>query len=333
MRALPIAISMGEPAGIGPDLILQIYAQRQTRDIPVFIVYGNVEFLRARAERLGLMINIIPSNPESAKNDFKTSLPVFDMGVDIADQPAQPDANGAQLVIDTIAKAVADCQNGLCRAVVTAPLNKAELKKVGFKHPGHTEYLADLCAEQGNIPTPIMMLAHEGLRVVPLTIHVALARVPSMITREMIVENVMIIEKDLRSRFGIPSPRIALTGLNPHAGEDGAFGLEDREEITPAIADLKDLGVDASGPFPADTAFHLPNWNRFDVVVAMYHDQALIPIKTVAFDNAVNITLGLPIIRTSPDHGTAFDLAGKGNANTTSMRAAICVAKNLSTSL
>lgn len=332
MHTVPLAISMGEPAGIGPDLILQIYTQRQTGNIPAFIVYGNVEFLRARAERLGLMINIIASSPQSAPHDFKTSLPVFDMGTGIADNPAQPDAKGAQLVIDTIAKAVMDCKAGICRAVVTAPLNKAELKKIGFKHPGHTEYLADLCADQGNVPTPIMMLAAESLRVVPLTIHVALAKVPSMIKREMIVENVTIIDRDLRVRFGISSPRIALTGLNPHAGEEGAFGLEDREEIIPAIADLKNIGVDASGPYPADTAFHLPNWNRFDVVVAMYHDQALIPIKTVAFDHAVNVTLGLPIVRTSPDHGTAFDLAGKGNANATSMRAAISLAQKMSVS-
>ena len=236
------------------------------------------------------------------------------------------------MVIDAIECAVADCLEGQSRGLVTAPINKAAVQKIGFEFPGHTEFLAHLCASEREVPTAIMMLAHESLRVVPLTIHVALAKVPKLIKQAMIVEHVQIIERDLKNRFGIQAPRIAVTGLNPHAGEEGAFGLEDIEEIIPAIRILQQQGIEAHGPFPADTAFHLPNWHSFDVVVAMYHDQALIPIKTVAFDEAVNVTLGLPIVRTSPDHGTAYDLAGSGKVSTKSMLAAIRLADKMSVS-
>ncbi len=327
---IPLAVSMGEPAGIGPDLILQLYAQRLSDPLPPFLVFGDIEFLRARANRLGLKVIIKAADASTAMDVFEHGLPVFDMGFEVADSPGVESANGGQLVIQSIKLAVESCLAGESRGLVTAPLNKGAIQRLGFQFPGHTEYLAHLCAKDDISPTPIMMLAHEGLRVVPLTIHVALSAVPGMITHAMIVEHVQIIAADLQKQFGIEQPHIAVTGLNPHAGEDGAFGHEDAQEIVPAIASLKETGLNVEGPFPADTAFHLPNWEAYDVVVAMYHDQALIPIKTVAFDRAVNVTLGLPIVRTSPDHGTAYDLAGGGKASTSSMLAAIKLADRLS---
>lgn len=327
---IPLAFSMGEPAGIGPDLILQLYAQRSVEPLPSFLVFGDIAFLRARANRLGLIVAIEAAHAGTAMDVFEHGLPVLDLGFDVADTPSVESANGGQLVMQSIKLAVESCLAGESRGLVTAPLNKSAIQRLGFQFPGHTEYLAHLCAKDGTSPTPIMMLAHEGLRVVPLTIHVALSAVPGMITHAMIVKHVQIIAADLQKRFGIKQPHIAVTGLNPHAGEDGAFGHEDMQEIVPAIASLKQAGLNVEGPFPADTAFHLPNWEKFDVVVAMYHDQALIPIKTVAFDSAVNVTLGLPIVRTSPDHGTAYDLAGTGKASASSMLAAIKLADRLS---
>lgn len=326
----PLAVSLGESAGIGPDLILQLYAQRSTETLPPFIVFGDIEFLRARAKRLGLDVMIDAAQPAEAKEIFEQALPVLDLGIRVADTPGVASNKSAELVIKSIEHAVASCFRGQCRALVTAPINKAAVKRIGFDFPGHTEFLAHLSTRNGILPTPIMMLAHEGLRVVPLTIHVALSRVPDMIKKSMIVEHIQIIAADLRMRFNINDPRIAVTGLNPHAGEEGAFGDEEFCEIAPAIAALKEDGLNVEGPFPADTAFHLPNWKRYDVVVAMYHDQALIPIKTVAFDSAVNVTLGLPLVRTSPDHGTAYDLAGTGKASASSMLAAIKLADLLS---
>ncbi len=327
---LPLAISIGEPAGIGPDLILTLYARKSKNPLPAFIVYGNVDFLRKRAQNLNLDIAICPCAPSQAPEVFPVCLPVSDLGHDIANTPGAVSAPGTKMALESISRATEDCLDGICAALVTAPINKAAARQVGFEFPGHTEFLAHLCAKETAALTPIMMLAHEQLRVVPLTIHVALRAVPDMISQTMIEQHVGIIARDLTNRFGIKNPKIAITGLNPHAGEEGAFGLEDRDRIIPAIKALRAKGIDAMGPVPADTAFHLPNWERFDVVVAMYHDQALIPIKTVAFDEAVNITLGLPVVRTSPDHGTAYDLAGTGTASTKSMQAALLEAHRLS---
>lgn len=332
-RKPPLAISMGEPAGIGPDLILQLFAQRKSLRLPPFLVYGNLEFLRARARRLGLEIAMTKAGPATANAIFVHSLPVLNLGDAIADRPGSPDPGTAETVLEAISKATGDCLTRSCRALVTAPIHKATLKKTGFAHPGHTEYLASLCAGGGEAPTPIMMLAHESFRVVPLTIHMALAEVAQNISTQMVVRKARIMARGLRTCFGIAKPKIAVTGLNPHAGEEGNMGSEEREEIAPAVALLRKEGLDVTGPLPADTLFHPEHWQHYDVVLAMYHDQALIPIKTLAFDQAVNVTLGLPILRTSPDHGTAFDLAGTGRASANSFLAAIRLAGQMSASV
>ncbi len=325
----PIAISMGEPAGIGPDLILSLYEQRDRLELPPFIAVGNMAFLAARARRLGLNINFAATTPAEATGQFPVALPVCHVEGLVPDKPGETSALSGKVVMESIARAVRETLNGACRAIVTAPIHKAALYTAGFKYPGHTEYLAALCATKDSSPLPVMMMAHDELRVVPLTIHVPLREVPHLISPKLIRDTVLVVEHDLRTRFGIAEPKIALTGLNPHAGESGSIGTEDRDIILPAVIDLQHNGSLVEGPFSADTAFHLPNWRKYDAVIAMYHDQALIPIKTIAFDEGVNITLGLPFVRTSPDHGTAFDLAGTGEASDKSMLAALRMADQL----
>lgn len=322
----PLAISMGEPAGIGPDIILGLYAARDQRPLPPFCVYGNLSFLQARAARLGLEIAFARCAPLDAIEAFQDALPVVDMTGDVPDQPGQISAHAAHVVIASISEAVAACMAGSCRGLVTAPINKGALYQAGFSHPGHTEFLAELCAEGGKPSLPVMMLAHGGLRAVPVTIHVPINDVPRLLTQDLIVETARIVAHDLRARFQIAQPRLAVAGLNPHAGEGGAIGREELDIIIPAVAQLQAEGIAVDGPLPADTLFYPAHWSSYDSVIAMYHDQALIPIKTVAFEDAVNVTLGLPIVRTSPDHGTAFDLAGSGRASSKSFYAAIALA-------
>ena len=325
----PIAISMGEPAGIGPDLILQLYAGRRDTPLPPFIIVGSMAFLAARARRLGLNINFAQVTTAEAAAHFPVALPVLHVEGLVPDKPGETSALSGKVVIESIARAVGEALSGNVRAVVTAPIHKAALYTAGFKYPGHTEYLAALCANGEGAPLPVMMRAHDTLRVVPRTIHVPLHRVAAMVTGKLIRDTVLVVEHDLRTRFGVEEPRIAIAGLNPHAGENGSIGTEDRDIILPAVIDLQHNGSKVEGPIPADTLFHPPNWRKYDAVIAMYHDQALIPIKTVAFDQAVNVTLGLPLVRTSPDHGTAFDLAGTGKASTASMLSAIQLADRL----
>lgn len=327
----PLAVTMGEPAGIGPDLLLRLYTQRQALGLPPFAVFGNVGFLRSRAERLGHQIEIRATSPALAGALFATALPVIDIDGLVPDKPGDSSPLSGKVVIEAIRQAVAATLAGSCRGIVTAPIHKAALYAAGFKFPGHTEYIASLCATGGQVPMPVMMLAHEALRVVPATIHVPLRQVPDLVTSELITATGRIVARSLRTRFGIASPRLGITGLNPHAGEGGAIGHEDADEVGPAIAALRLDGIEVEGPLPADTAFHLERWKSFDAIIAMYHDQALIPIKTVAFDEAVNTTLGLPIVRTSPDHGTAFDLAGTGRGSSASFLAAIRLADRLTT--
>ena len=323
----PLAVSMGEPAGIGPDLVLQLYARRAELALPPFVVFGHADFLAARARRLGLDITLAPGDDAAAQ--FASALPVHGIDGLVPDQPGTISHVAGKVVIESIAVATAAVLAGRCRAIVTAPIHKAALYGAGFKYPGHTEYLAALCARGGVTPLPVMMLAHDDLRVVPLTIHVPLRDVPGLVTPALIAETVRIVAHDLRTRFGIATPRIGVCGLNPHAGESGSIGTEDRDIILPTVLALQAEGIAVEGPFSADTAFHLPNWRRYDAVIAMYHDQALIPIKTVAFDAGVNVTLGLPIVRTSPDHGTALDLAGTGKASPSSLIAALRLADRL----
>ncbi|GGA50407.1 4-hydroxythreonine-4-phosphate dehydrogenase PdxA [Pelagibacterium lentulum] len=327
--ALPLALTMGEPAGIGPDLILNLYANRQANNLPVFAVYGHRGFLAARAARLGLSLAIETVAPEEITDTFGRALPVIDIAGTVDDTPGQANPAAAPVVIGAIERAVEHCLSGKTRGLVTAPINKAALYSAGFTHPGHTEFLAALCARDGVAPLPVMMLAHEHYRAVPLTIHIPLADVPAAISKRSIADSVRVIDADLKSRFGIAHPKIAVTGLNPHAGEDGTIGREEIEIIIPALEALRAEGLDIAGPLPADTVFHPPHWAQYDVIVAMYHDQALIPIKTIAFDAGVNVTLGLPIIRTSPDHGTAYGLAGTGKASPASLLAAIRLADTI----
>ncbi len=325
----PLAVTMGEPAGIGPDLILALYARRQALDLPPFVVYGHANFLKARAQRLGLDFAIEAVGADAAVETFSRAMPVVHIEGMVADLPGVADEHAAPVVINAISEAVQAAMTGHCRAVVTAPIHKGALYHAGFKYPGHTEFLADLCAVGGRPWLPVMMLAHEDLRAVPLTIHVPIKDVPGLISRKLILDTLRVMAHDLRQRFHIEKPRIAVAGLNPHAGEGGSIGREDVEIIGPAIADAVADGIDAVGPLPGDTLFHPPHWRQYDAVLAMYHDQALIPIKTVAFDAGVNVTLGLPIVRTSPDHGTAFDLAGTGKASPSSFAAAIAMAHSM----
>lgn len=325
----PLAISMGEPAGIGPDILLSLYARRQELGLPAFVVFGHAEFLQARARRLGLDIEIARVGAEGATATFASALPVHDIAGIVPDQPGQAAPASARVVIAAIEEAVASVQAGLCRGLVTAPIHKGALYHAGFAHPGHTEFLAALCAVDGIEPLPVMMLAHEDLRTVPLTIHVPIKDVPGLITGELILETLRVMARDLKSRFGIAAPRIGVAGLNPHAGEGGSIGREEIEIIIPALEQARAEGIEAVGPLPGDTLFFPRHWRQYDAVLAMYHDQALIPIKTVAFDAGVNVTLGLPIVRTSPDHGTAFDLAGTGKASTSSFLAAIAMAHEM----
>jgi 4-hydroxythreonine-4-phosphate dehydrogenase len=325
----PLAISMGEPAGIGPDLILQLYAQRAEYQLPPFIVMGSMAFLAARARRLGLSINFAQTNVGEAASQFPVALPVCHIEGLVPDRPGETSPLSGKVVMESIARAVSETLSGACRGMVTGPIHKAALYTAGFRYPGHTEYIASLCANGEGAPMAVMMMVHEDLRVVPMTIHVPLRDVPHLITPKLIRDTVLIVEHDLRTRFGVEEPRIALTGLNPHAGESGTIGTEDRDIILPAVIDLQHNGIRVDGPISPDTIFYLPNWKKYDAVIAMYHDQALIPIKTVAFDQGVNVTLGLPLVRTSPDHGTAFELVGTGKASVNSMLAAIRMADRL----
>jgi 4-hydroxythreonine-4-phosphate dehydrogenase len=250
------------------------------------------------------------------------------MAVPQAVGPGQPARENAAAVVDSIKQAVGLVQAGKAAAVVTNPIHKQTLYDGGFRFPGHTEYLADLAG--GGI-TPVMMLACPGLRVVPVTVHLPLARVPAALTTAAIVHAGKITAAALRDDFAIARPRLAVAGLNPHAGEGGALGSEEIDIIAPAIDALRAAGIDVASPAPADTLFHPQARAGFDAALCMYHDQALIPLKTIDFDHGVNITLGLPFVRTSPDHGTAFDIAGTGRASPASLLAAITTASAMAT--
>jgi 4-hydroxythreonine-4-phosphate dehydrogenase len=328
---IPLALTLGEPAGIGPDLTLQLFANRVKKPLPCFAVFGDVQFLGARAARLKLEIAVRQIDTlEQAADVFDTALPVMPLAARATDVPGFLDKENAAIVTASIEQAVGAVRAKQARAVVTAPIHKANLYEAGFKYPGHTEFLAALCAQEGVSPRPVMMLAHKDKRAIPVTIHIALKEVFSRLTVGRIVETVRVAHHDLIHKFGIAAPRIGVTGLNPHAGEDGAMGDEEKTIVQPAIDELKkryDIQVD--GPLPADTAFAPHIWSGYDVVVAMYHDQALIPVKAIGFDSGVNITLGLPLVRTSPDHGTALSLAGTGQASTNSMYEAIVLAHQM----
>lgn len=326
MPALPpLAISLGDPAGIGPELIALAWMARAQHDLSPFVVTGGADVLRQAAQSRGLTMPVVCVEDAGEANDaFAEGLPVLADAGDGSFTPGTPSVAGARLALNSLTRATQLALAGEVAALVTAPVAKAQLAAIGFAHPGQTEFLAHACgvAEED----AVMMLAGPSLRTVPLTIHIPLAQVPAAVTQDLILRRCRVIAAALRRDFGLENPHLALAGLNPHAGEKGRMGDEEERVIAPAIAALQAEGINASGPHPADTLFAPHKRGSYDVAVAMYHDQALVPLKTLDFDNGVNMTLGLPIIRTSPDHGTAFDIAGKGLARPASLLAAIRMA-------
>jgi 4-hydroxythreonine-4-phosphate dehydrogenase len=325
----PLALTLGEPAGIGPDIAIKAWLSSNELKLPAFYLLGDRDFVAKRAKILGLNIELACVGAEQAVAAFASALPIVATGRVATAQPGQPDETSAEAALASIRRAVADVIAGQASAVVTNPIAKSVLYRAGFRHPGHTEFLAELAASGGHTPQPVMMLWSPVLAVVPVTIHLPLRDAVTTLSTDLIVSTARILVADLKARFGLTAPRLAVTGLNPHAGEDGTLGTEDQDIVAPAIEILRAEGIAVRGPLPADTLFHDAARKTYDCAICMYHDQALIPIKTIAFDEAVNVTLGLPFIRTSPDHGTAFDIAGTGRANPASLIAALRLAARM----
>ena len=327
--AQPLALTIGEPAGIGPDIAIQAWLRRNELKLPAFYLLGDRDFLGKRAKALGLELKLADVRAENASDAFADALPVVATGHIATARPGQPDHTSAGTAMASIRQAVGDVLAGRASAVVTNPIAKSVLYRTGFRHPGHTEFLAELAATGGHTPQPVMMLWSPALVVVPVTIHVPLREAIAQLSTDLIVTTVRIVNAALKARFGLAHPRLAVSGLNPHAGEDGMLGTEERSIVAPAIEILRAESIEVTGPLPADTMFHDAARKTYDCAICMYHDQALIPVKTLAFDDAVNVTLGLPFVRTSPDHGTAFDIAGTGSANPSSLIAALRLAARL----
>jgi len=319
MTQAPVVVSCGEPAGIGPEIAVAAWRHLKS-DVP-FAWLGDPRHLPAASP-----FEVIDDIAQVARVAGQ-ALPVLEHRFAAEVEPGAPDGRNAQGVIDVIARAVDLARSGAASALCTAPIHKKALKDgADFAHPGHTEYLQAL---SGGTSRAVMMLASDALRVVPATIHIALQDVATALTPQVLRETIEVTHAGLQQQFGIDAPRIAIAGLNPHAGEGGAMGHQELEWITALIDDMRSAGFDLRGPLPADTMFHARARETYDAAVAMYHDQALIPIKTLDFDKGVNVTLGLPFIRTSPDHGTAFDIAGRGIANPTSMIEALKLAARM----
>jgi 4-hydroxythreonine-4-phosphate dehydrogenase len=327
--AKPLALTTGEPAGIGPDITIQAWLRRNELKLPAFYLLGDRDSLSNRAKALGLKLKVADVSAEDASDAFADALPVVATGHAATARPGQPDDTSADAAMVSIRQAVGDVIAGRASAVVTNPIAKSVLYRAGFRHPGHTEYLAELAASEGHTPQPVMMLWSPALVVVPVTIHLSLRDAIAQLSSDLIVTTARIVVAALKARFGLVNPRLAMSGLNPHAGEDGSLGTEDKTIVAPAIEILRSEGIEIRGPLPADTMFHEAARKTYDCAICMYHDQALIPIKTLSFENAVNVTLGLPFIRTSPDHGTAFDIAGTGKADPSSLIAALRLAARM----
>lgn len=322
----PLALTMGDPAGIGGELSLLAWLALR-RTARCFVLLDDPARLQRLAAALQLDVPIVPvQSPAAALATYADALPVLPVPLAVEPRPGQPDPANAEAVIAAIERATRFALHGEAGAVVTNPINKAVLYQAGFAYPGHTEFLAALTGVPGQ---EIMMLASPLLRVVPVTVHVSLRNALATLTPESIVAAARTTAAALRRDFGIDAPRLAIAGLNPHAGEQGALGEEETTIIAPAMTVLRAEGIDVSGPWPPDTMFTVAARTRYDAAICMYHDQALIPLKTLDMDHGVNVTLGLPIVRTSPDHGTAYDIAGKGVADPTSLIAAITLAAEL----
>lgn len=314
---MPLAVSLGDPAGIGPEVVARSWERRSADELPSFFAVGDVAAVRAVWS--GPVETI--ADPAEAEAAFRSALPILKVDGGAEVRPGEPDLEGARNALDSLEIAVGLTRSGAASAVVTGPVSKAQLYAIGFVHPGQTEFVAERC---GVAPECVaMMLAGPTLRVVPVTTHIPLRDVPDALTVERIVAKGRVAARGLRRQFGIERPQLAVAGLNPHAGENGTLGREEIEIIAPAIERLRDEGHDVTGPHPPDVLFHERARSGYDLALAMYHDQGLIPLKTLHFDEGINVTLGLPIVRTSPDHGTAFDIAGQDRADPRAMIAAI----------
>lgn len=316
----PLAVALGDPAGIGPEITAKAWERRVTDSLPPFFAVGAPEALRAV---WGGPLQVV-AGPDEAAASFDRALPLIRIDDAGETRPGQPTLEGARNSLDALELAVGLTRSGASSALVTGPVSKAQLYAIGFRHPGQTEFVAERCGIAADMVA--MMLAGPTLRTVPVTTHVALRDVPGLLTTELIVQRGRTTIRALRRLFGIERPRLAVAGLNPHAGEGGALGREEIEIVAPALDRLREEGAEVSGPHAPDTMFHDRMRSTYDAALCLYHDQALVPLKTLHFDEGVNITLGLPIVRTSPDHGTAFDIAGQGKAEPTAMLAALNMA-------
>ena len=323
--SLPLIVTPGEPAGIGAEITIKSWHAGQ-RDI---CVIESPNRLTEIAAKLGIPLSTRTITHPDQFTAGDEHLHVIPIDWPVPPVFGLPNYRNGPIVIDSITTAAAFCRGGSAAGLVTNPIQKATLYEAGFSYPGHTELLANLASvERGG---PIMMLANSELRVVPLTIHIPIQDVPNSISKQSIVAATQLLDASLKRFFGLSTPRIAITGLNPHAGESGSIGREDRDIIQPAITDLQQSGLKVTGPYPADTLFHEEARKSYDAVIGMYHDQVLIPLKTLDFFGGVNITLGLDFIRTSPDHGTGLDIAGSGMARPDSLLLAINMARKMAT--
>ena len=322
----PLALTMGEPSGIAGEIVIKAWTAAGSGAVPPFVYIGDAAWLRAEAHQLHSHVHVIEvASPAEALARFAEGIPVLAENLPERPQHGQPAAANAPGVIASIRRAVDLVREGSCAAIVTNPIHKASLYGAGFAFAGHTEFLAELTQAR----LPVMMLSIEGLRVVPVTVHLPLSQAIATLSAERIIATAKVLAAALHGDFAIAKPRIAVAALNPHAGESGTLGREEIETIAPALAALQAEGVQVAGPFPADTMFHASARAGFDAALCMYHDQALIPLKTLDFHGGVNTTLGLSIVRTSPDHGTAFDIAGKGLADPSSLLAALRLADRM----
>ena len=316
----PLAISLGDPAGIGPEVLAKCWDNRSSFDLPPFVAIGDARSVEAVWDGPIAIVD----EPSEADSAFDIGLPLIQLPSAEADVPGHPSTTGAHCSLDSLELAVGLARSGSAAAVVTGPVSKEQLYTIGFTHPGQTEFVAERCGvASANVA---MMLAGPTLRTVPVTTHIPLAAVASELNSTLIESRGRAVLRGLQRTFGIADPRLAVAGLNPHAGESGALSGEEIEIIEPAIAALRAEGWRVTGPHPADTLFHASARANYDAALCMYHDQALIPVKALHFEDAVNITLGLPIVRTAPDHGTAFDIAGQDRADPRPMAAAIRMA-------
>lgn len=316
----PLAVSLGDPAGVGPEVIAKAWAIRSAHRLPPFFAIGDRRSVEAVWDGPIALI----ARPADAAQAFETALPLLQVDDPGEIEPGRPNLAGARCALDSVEMAVGLARSGAASGLVTGPVAKSQLYAIGFTHPGQTEFVAERCGVAAE--NVAMMMVGPDLRTVPVTIHRPLVRVGEGLTSELIVSRARVVARGLVRDFGIERPRLAVAGLNPHAGEGGSMGREEIEIIQPAIAQLRDEGIDVSGPHSPDTMFHAAARAGYDAAICMYHDQALIPLKTLYFDLGVNMTLGLPVLRTSPDHGTAFGIAGRGEANPRAMIAAIALA-------